>query len=108
MAFLLTPLGPVIDPFPLAEQRIYAESYAYYLWEHLAWITVSYVLMVEVPKHRPFLKAFLFLNVFDMVDYMLTYNSIWFKVWFIPVSFNVVSFLFMVMVFINEAKWNRR
>jgi len=106
MAFVLIPLGPIIDPFPFAEQRIYAESYAYYLNEHLAWILISYILMVEVPKHRPFFKVFLIINVLDMVDYLLSYNSIWFKVGTIPISFNVVSFGVLALILVSE--WRRK
>lgn len=109
MAFVIIPLGPVIDPFPLADQGVYAESYAYYLNEHLAWIFVSYILMIEIPKHRPFFKVFMILNVLDTIDYLLTYNKIWLKLFdFIPISFNVVSFALMAAITFNEWKHKSR
>jgi len=96
------PDDPKYDFFLLTQKKVSVIVFAYHLLEHAAWIMIAYTMAVEIPKHRPFLICFMWVKVGDMIDYILVYNRDWGYEW---LSFNTVSFLFMVIVYLNESGW---
>lgn len=79
-AFMFTPFGPKIQPFLLSDRQLYAETYAYYLWQHLVLILLFHVVQVEANKFIQFYRCMFWWQVMDMVDYLLTYNDVWLKI----------------------------
>lgn len=103
--------APKYDFFLLVPKKVSLVVLIYHLFEHISWIMLVYAMVVEIPKHRPFLTAFLLVKIGDVVDYFLTYNQEWFFIGDLEVSFNTASFMFMCLVFANEEgwlKWTRR
>lgn len=100
--------APKYDFFLLYQKKVSVVVLVYHLMEHVAWIMIAYAMVVEIPKHRPFLNAFLLVQIGDVIDYFLTYNNEWFFIGLIPVSYNTVSFLFIALVYLNESGWMRR
>src|SRR5688572_17816235 len=80
--------APRYDFFLLTEKEVSVIVFVYHIFEHVAWIMISWVLVVEIPKHRPFLNAFLIVKIGDIIDYFLVYNRDWFHIGMIPVSYN--------------------
>lgn len=97
--------APKYDFFMLVPKKVSVIVLIYHLMEHVAWIMVSYAMMMEIPKHRPFLNAFFIVQIGDVIDYFLTYNTEWFFIGMIPISYNTVSFLFIALVYFNESRW---
>lgn len=100
--------APKYDFFLLTDKKVSVVVLVYHLMEHVAWIMLVYAMVVEIPKHRPFLNAFLLVKIGDMIDYLLVYNRDWFSIGSVPVTFNTASFLFMVLVYMNEGGWTRK
>lgn len=90
------------DFFLFSDQKLTAQTYIYFLCEHLVMIILSYIIFAESKKHRGALWVFFMLMICDLVDYILGYNEVWVKLSAFPVSFNTVSVLIFGLVIINE------
>lgn len=90
--FLITPVGPVWTPFLFSSRQIYVETYTYYLFEHLLLIVIFHVIHVESTKYQMFFRYMFWFQVFDMLDYMATYNSVWIDIG-VPLSANTLGCL---------------
>lgn len=97
--------APKYDFFLLRDKKVSVVVLVYHLMEHIAWVAVAYVLVVEIVKYRVFLFYFMLVKIFDIVDYFLTYNKEWAQIGFLPISYNTVSFAFMVLVYASEEDW---
>ena len=53
------------------------DTYVYFLFERLIMVVMSLFIYIESPKFKTALKVFVFIQVFDTVDYLLTYNKTW-------------------------------
>lgn len=72
------------------------EYIMYYAGEHLAFCFLGLVIWKETGSEIG--KYFFILKALDFVDYMVTYNHVYFTVSFLPVSFNTIScFLFIIV-----------
>lgn len=100
--------APKYDFFLFVDKEVSVVVLVYHLFEHLAWIAVSYVLVVEIVKYRVFLFYFMLVKIFDFVDYFLTYNRDWGHIGSFPISYNTLSFAFMVLVYASEEEWFRQ
>lgn len=104
MVFLkVIPYGNTIDFFLFSNAKCTLQEYVYYLCEHLAWIYAFYLMFMEIKSIRRQLSFFFAMSVFDFMDYLLTYNSTWFRVLDVPISFNVIQVLFVCWV-VYDAK----
>lgn len=74
----------------------------YFVCEHLVMIILAYVILAESMKHRAALKMFLFIQVADFIDYLITFNTGWFMVGNFIVSFNVVACIIFACAIIYE------
>lgn len=99
--------APKYDFFLLTEKSVSVVVFVYHIMEHIAWVAVSYVMVVEIVKYRVFLFYFMLVKIFDIVDYLLVYNRDWGHLGVIPISYNTVSFTFMVLVYASEEDWFR-
>lgn len=91
VVFIFTPKGIACSLFPFSDRVLHVESYAYYLWEHAIKIVFAHVVNVSATSYRLFFSAVFWYQVADAVDYLLTYNDVWFKIEWFPVSMNVVG-----------------
>lgn len=81
------------DYFPLYDIKLTFQTYVYFICEHLTFIVLTYIIASEARKYRQALTVFFYLQVLDLVDYLLTYNTTWFKIGSIPITMNSLSFL---------------
>jgi len=77
-------------------------DWIYYVCEHVIRIVLAYIILSQSIKFRTALKIFLFIQVADLVDFMLTYNTGWFMVGTFIVSFNVVASIIFTVAIIYE------
>ena len=92
------PYGNTIDFFVFSDAKCTLQEYVYYMLEHLAFIYLYYLMFMEIKSIRRQLSFFFAMAVFDFMDYLLTYNSTWFRVFDVPISFNVIQVLFVCWV----------
>jgi hypothetical protein len=92
--------------FPLHEGRMYLQSWLWYIGEHIGLITLSWIALTGAQKHLFAFKIFLTYQVCDMLDFILTDNSVWFSIGFVPVSMNTLGITIFAMsvikAFIDE------
>ena len=91
----------VYDFFPLSDAKCTTQEYFYYLFEHLAWMYVFWLMFMEIKGLRSELGWFLLIAVIDFVDYLLTYNSNWAMIGEVPISWNTIQILIICLVFLN-------
>ena len=86
MVFLLVPDNSnSMVTFPLTGNAIYAQSWIWYIGEHLTLITLAVIIASE----RNFVfRIFAFYQILDMIDFILTGNTVWTTVLGLPVSMN--------------------
>ena len=92
------PYGNTIDFFVFSDAKCTLQEYVYYMLEHLAFVYLYYLMFMEIKSIRRQLSFFFAMSVFDFMDYLITYNSTWFRVLDVPISFNVIQVLFVCWV----------
>lgn len=53
------------------------DTYVYFLFERLIMLVMALYIYIESSKFKTALKVFVIIQVFDTVDYLLTYNKTW-------------------------------
>lgn len=84
------PLANLIG-FNFSIPNLTYEYIAYYFFEHLAWITASF--MIWQYSQDRFAKIWFIVKCIDCVDFLTSYNHAYFYIGEIPVSVNTISVL---------------
>lgn len=89
------------DWFPFYDGiKLTAQWYWYYIFEKSGWIILSYMLATEERKFRLELRTFFWIQVIQLADFFLTYNTTWFHIGIIPISMNIVATtIFGILIF---------
>lgn len=93
------------DPFILFDFKIGGISYQTYIYmicEYFVSLILVGVIANEASEYRGALWVFFWLIVADLVDFLLTYNSVWFHYGSFPVSMNMVKVFVFGGVILNE------
>lgn len=89
--------GRPIDFFLFSDQKLTFQTWLYFLSEHLTVCLLAWLIKANVKGAIwPLIACYFWLEIADTVDYLLTYNSVWFHVASIPISMNVVKVLIFV------------
>jgi hypothetical protein len=100
---------PATNNYP--ERHRYEVSYTYrielkdwlnYLGNQIVIICLSLLLFYESSKYRFVFKAFLVLQIANIFDYMITFNTGWFVVSDFIVTFNTVMCFLLTLVIVYE------
>lgn len=90
IAFNAVPSGiETIQMFPFADTAITFKTWLYFLCEHIVLIMLSYVIAYEAKEYKLQCKVFFWIQVADLADYLLTYNTNWIG----PLNFNIIAVL---------------
>jgi 4-amino-4-deoxy-L-arabinose transferase-like glycosyltransferase len=87
-----------VDLFLFAEVAMPFKTWLYFTLEHLVLIMLSYVIAFEAKTYTTACKAFFWLQVVDLADYLLTYNTKWLGI----LSFNTVGMIIFAAFIIFE------
>lgn len=100
--FLIAP-EPIhtYDFFPFSDMKLYPATYVYFICERLTLVILSGIIWNEATEYKPELKVFFYLMCADVVDFLATYNGIWFNLGSIPVSMNTVSATIFGLTILN-------
>lgn len=94
------------DLFLFSNSTTNIPNYFYYICEHLALIALAYIIASEATEYQQAIKIFFWLLVIDLIDFLLTYNGVWFTIQHFPITFNLVKIAIFGMVILKEL-WDR-
>lgn len=75
--------------FPLSDYVLPFKTWLYFVCEHLIFIMLAYVIAYEATQYKTQCKVFFWIQVADLADYLLTYNTNWIGF----INFNIVAVL---------------
>lgn len=90
---------PVTDKkigFAFFEGSIRSVDYLYFLMEHIILIILCYIIYSESTTDRLPLLVFLWVQVADLADFVMTFNNPWLNLGGIPVSMNTLGMVIFV------------
>lgn len=90
--------------YPLSPMRVTMQTWCYFLFEGIIKVFFSWMIYAESVKYRFPLFVFLMIQILDVFDYILTYNSVWFHAGPVPVSMNTCGIVIFAMAIIRE-RW---
>lgn len=97
----MTPDPFLFYAFP-KEQGIAYQTWVYMICEYLITMIFIGIIAQEAKEYRFAIWVFFWLVVIDLGDYLLTYNSIWFKIGWLPVSMNILKVVIFGLVILKE------
>lgn len=106
LVFLLVPDNDVTMSYPFSDMVVSVEYYIYSVFEKGVMIILAYIIAHEATEYQEALSIFFWLMVLDLLDLILSYNSVWFRVGNFPVSMNIVKAFVFGGVIINEG-WKK-
>lgn len=115
--FLLLPNTEPKDYFPfISSQELSIKTHFYFIIQKTQWVIVAIILIKETSIPKVISYTFLGLMLLRLVDYFLTYNEVWFKIYdfpmygsVLPITCNTTSCLiFGIAIILNEFKWSRQ
>ncbi len=77
--------------FPFSPAKIRIQDYVYFFNESVIKIVLSYIIYAESIKYRFALWVFCWLMVADLFDFILTFNTVWYHIVWVPISMNTLS-----------------
>lgn len=108
-SFLVTMLFSLIpksdekfDLFLLYDKQISMQSYAYYFCEHISKTMIFYALWMAYQRVE--LRIVFFMEVIDLIDFVIIYNETWFKVLGFSLEYNDIK-LVIVAILIIQVLW---
>jgi len=88
------------DFFLFSNMKITGAMHIYFIGEKAGLIILAYIIASEAIEYENATWIFFWLLVADMVDYCLSYSSIWFSIRTFPVSMNIIkAFIFCSVIF---------
>ena len=82
--------------------EITLQTWVYFLFEHATVLCLAYIVASEARQYKLSCKTFFWLQLADTLDYLLTYNTVWFHLGLMPISMNVVKVLIFGFVVFHE------
>lgn len=102
--FILLPNTGITQKwFLFSEVKLTFKTHLYFICEHFVLIVMAHIIKSEYSDNKFELSIFFYLMIIDLVDYLLNYNEIWFRVGEVPVSFNTTACLIFGLTILN--KW---
>lgn len=82
--------------------KLTAQFYFYYLFEHFSVIILCYIIASEARQYKREIHIFFYIQVLQLLDFVITYNTTWFHVGTIPISMNIISVAIFGLVILNR------
>lgn len=103
--FLLTKTGnykTFYPYFPFNQEVVLTrDTYVYFLFERLIVVVMSLFIYFESSKFKTALRVFVFIQIFDAIDYVLTYNKTW-EVYGFLVSWDILKVTIFSLAIAHE------
>lgn len=102
LVFVIIPQTESREWFLTSDMKLTLATHVYFVCEKLVLIVLAYIIASEERNYRGAVQVFFWLLVADLVDYFLTYGSIWFKLVDFPVSMNTTKVFIFGLVIAKE------
>jgi hypothetical protein len=86
--------------FMFSDVVLHADTYVYFVMEHIIKILLVLVIWELDKANRVAISTLLALEFMDLVDFVLTYNSVWFKF----ISMNTIAPIIFGLAIVYERK----
>ncbi len=106
LIYLIVPNTDPFNWFVFSDMELTLKTHLYFICEKVILIILAYVLLDQENKYRQALWVFFWLMVVDLVDYIASYNSIWFHAGGFPMSMNILKSIIFGLVIFRE--WMQR
>lgn len=103
LVFLISPITEPIDLFLFSDIKITVQTHIYFICEKLVLVILAWIIAAESKEYRTALQVFFWLVVVDFIDYIFTYNSIWFRLYGFPISMNIMKVA--IFGFVVSREW---
>ncbi len=87
-----------LSMFLFSDTDLPFKTWLYFVCEHLVLIMLAYVIAAEAKKYTLPCKVFFWLQVGNLADYLLTYNTNWIGF----INFNIVSIVIFTTAILYE------
>ena len=91
LTYLIAPTTDSMDWFLFSDMKLTLKTHVYFICEKVIVIILAWIIAAESRAYRGVLQVFFWLVVVDLLDYLLSYGSIWFYLWGFPVSMNILK-----------------
>lgn len=100
--FLFHDFPKVLIQGRMVQVGITFQAYFYMIIEHLLTLIFVGIIAKSSIEYRHAIWVFFWLHFLDLIDFLLTYNSVWYRVGRFPLSMNVVMAFVFGWVILNE------
>lgn len=92
--------------FLFCDGEIRIKDWTYFLWEHWIIITMAWIIVAEATTHRFALQVFLWIQIVDLVDFLLTFNNPWFGItWLSMNTIGMAAFGLAILKEYANERW---
>lgn len=86
--------------FMFSDTILSADTWVYFLFEHIILVLLAIVIVELEPRYKLSAITYLFIQLADTLDYILTYGEPWFSF----ISWNMIKILIFIMAITYE-RW---
>lgn len=86
--------------------EISVQSYAYFAFYYISMALIAWAFLILMPSYETILTAWFFLQCVEVIDYFLTYNTVWFYVGNFGISITVLKLSILAILIIY--RWTIR
>lgn len=102
LIFLVIPnYDTPMDFFLFSDMKLSGAMHIYFIGEKTILIVLAYIIANEATQYEKEIWVFFYLLCADLVDYLLSYNSVWFRVNDFPISMNILKSLIFGITILN-------
>lgn len=95
-----------IDLFIFSDMKLSGANFIYLVGERSVLVILAYILWTQEREYVDALSVFFWLMVADLIDFILSYNEIWFSIGSFPISMNIMKAFIFGGIIINEG-WKK-
>jgi hypothetical protein len=85
-----------------SEVKLSRDTFWYFLFEETILLIIALYIYTEVKKHRAALAVFVFIQVIDILDYLISYQKTWMYIGPYPLSWNILKVVVFSLAIMNE------
>lgn len=94
--------------FPLSDQKLTLQMHVWFILNKLTLAILAYIIWIESTDYRTSTKVFFLVTFGKLIDYLVCYNEVWFRIGKIPVTSTTLGLLVFGLVIAWEYLWKDR
>lgn len=98
--------GTVLTPYPFSDVQITFDTYLYFACFYISMLMFAWAFVILMPEQWLILESWFAIQIAELIDYFLTYNSPWLHIGSLGVSITLVKFVVLASLIIYS--WMRQ